>query len=77
MGTYIELPTLDVLAGVLVGNDNDKLGDLAADHPLVKLGHDLLDVGLYLVVGRDCPALAAALGCFVLRDDRLGPYRAC
>ena len=42
-----------MLARVLVGNDNDQLGDLAAHHPLVQLGHDLLDVCADLVVGRD------------------------
>jgi hypothetical protein len=51
--THIKLPALDVLASVLVGNDDDELGDFAADHPLVELGHDLLDVGSYLVIGRD------------------------
>lgn len=50
--TYVELPALDVLARVLVGEDDDQIRDLAPHHPLVKLGHDLLDVGLDLVVGR-------------------------
>jgi hypothetical protein len=50
--THVKLPPLDVLACVLVGNDDDELGDLAANHPLVELGHDLLDVGLDLIVGR-------------------------
>ena len=50
-GAYVELPALDVLAGVFVGNDDDELGYLAADHPFVELGHDLLDVGFDLVVG--------------------------
>lgn len=51
--SYIELPALDVLACVFICDDDDELGDLAADHPLIELGHDLLDVGLYLVIGRD------------------------
>lgn len=51
--TDVKLPPLDVLARVLVGNDNDQLGDLAAHHPLVQLGHDLLDVCADLVIGRD------------------------
>ena len=51
--TYVKLPALYVLASVLVGDDDDELGDLAADHPLVQLGHDLLDVGLDLVVRGD------------------------
>lgn len=50
--THIKLPALDVLARVLVGDDDDKLRDLAAHHPLVELRHDLLDVGAHLVVGR-------------------------
>lgn len=54
---YVKLPALDVLACVLVGDDDDELGDLAADHPFVELGHDFLDVGLDLVVGRDCNVL--------------------
>lgn len=33
--SYIELPSLDVLARVFVGNYDDKLGYLAADHPFV------------------------------------------
>lgn len=51
--TDVELPPLDVLARVLVGNDDDQLGDLAAHHPLVQLGHDLLDVCADLVIGGD------------------------
>ena len=42
-----------MLACVLIGNDDDQLGDLAANHPLVQLGHDLFYVGADLVVGRD------------------------
>ena len=52
-GTYIELPAFNVFACVFICDDNDKLGDLAAYHPLVELGHDLLDICLYLVIGRD------------------------
>lgn len=51
--THIKLPSLDVLARVLVGYDNHQLGNLAAHHPLVELRHDLLDVRLDLVVGGD------------------------
>lgn len=51
--THIELPSLNVLAGVLVGDDDDELGDFAANHPFVELAHDFLDVGFDLVVGRD------------------------
>lgn len=55
----VELPALDVLARVLVGDDDDEARDFAADHPLVELGHDFLDVGFYLVVGRDWEGLLA------------------
>ena len=50
-GTNIKLPPLNVLARVLVRNDNHQPRDLAADHPLVELRHYALDVGLYLVIG--------------------------
>jgi hypothetical protein len=52
-GTHVKLPPLDALACVLVGDDDDELGDLAANHPLIELGHNLLDIGLDLIVGRD------------------------
>lgn len=48
-----------MLACVFICNDDDKLGDLAADHPFVELGHDLFDVGFYLIIGRDCTLLVA------------------
>jgi len=51
--TYIKLPPLDMLACLFAGDDNDELGYLASVHPLFELRHDLLDVGLDLVVGRD------------------------
>lgn len=53
VGTYIELPPLNVIARVLIRDDNDQFGNLAAHHPLVELRHDLLDVGAHLIVGRD------------------------
>ena len=43
-----------MLAGFLAGNNNNELGDLAAVHPLFELGHDFLDVGFDLVIGRYC-----------------------
>ena len=43
-----------MLAGLLAGNDNNELGDLAAVHPLFELRHDFLDVGLDLVIGSHC-----------------------
>ena len=42
-----------MLARVLVRDNDDQLADLAVLHPPVQLGHDLLDVGFYLVVGRN------------------------
>lgn len=76
--TYVKLPALDALAGVLVCDDNDELGDLAADHPLVELGHDFLYVGLDLVIGRDCEPhtmLLFATPYWIYCD--LFSYRAC
>jgi hypothetical protein len=52
--THVELPSLNMLAGLFAGDDNNKLGDLAAVHPLFELRHDLLDVRLDLVVGGHC-----------------------
>ena len=49
--TYIELPSLNMLACIFTRNNNHELGDLAADHPFVELAHDLLDVSFDLVVG--------------------------
>jgi hypothetical protein len=34
---YVKLPALDMLACVFICNDDDELGDLAANHPLVEL----------------------------------------
>ena len=51
--TYIELPALDVFAGILVRNDDDKLRYFTANHPFVELAHDFLNIRLDLVVGRD------------------------
>lgn len=42
-----------MLARVLIGNDNDKLGNLAVLHPPVQGRHDAFYVRLDLVVGRD------------------------
>lgn len=71
---YIELPALDVFPCVFIRNDDDELGDLSANHPLVELRHDLLDVSLYLVIGRDFTVLAVSLGDIVQHS---GIYRAC
>lgn len=53
METYVELPALEMLAGVFAGYHHHELGDLAPDHPLVELRHDLLDVRFDLVVRGD------------------------
>ena len=50
---YIELPSFNVLAGFFVGDHDDELGDFAADHPFVELGHDFFDVRFDLVVRCD------------------------
>jgi len=47
---YIKLPSLDMLASLFTGYNNNKLGYLAAGHPFVELGHDLFDVGFDLIV---------------------------
>ena len=49
----IELPPFDVFSRLLACNYDDKLRNLASHHPLIQLGHDLLDVSLDLVVGGD------------------------
>lgn len=49
---YVKLPPFQVLARVLVRDDDDQLGDLSILHPPVQLRHDLLDVRLDLVVRR-------------------------
>lgn len=48
--TYIKLPSFDMLSGFLACDDNNKLRDFAAIHPLLQLTHDFLDVGLHLVI---------------------------
>lgn len=52
---YIKLPSLDVFASLLTGYDDYELRDLAARHPLIKLGHYFLNVGLDLIVRGDYP----------------------
>lgn len=59
--TYIELPSFNVLASLLACDDYHQLGDLATNHPSIKLGHDLLDVGFDLIVGRDLEKLSDAM----------------
>jgi hypothetical protein len=51
--TYIELPALEVLAGIFAGYDHHQFRDLSSDHPLVQLPHDFLNVRLHLVVRGD------------------------
>ena len=50
--TYVELPALDMLAGVFTCDHNYEFGDLPPDHPFVQLRHDLLDVRFDLVIRR-------------------------
>ena len=40
-----------MLARFFACDDYHELGNFAADHPFVELGHDFLDVGFDLVVG--------------------------
>lgn len=49
---YVKLPSLDMVASLFVGNNDDEFGDFTTSHPFVKLGHDLFDVGFDLIV--DC-----------------------
>lgn len=67
-GTHIELPPLNMLPGIFTRNNHHQFRDLATDHPFVELGHDFLDVGFDLVVGRDEHRKAIFLdGCEVFR----------
>ena len=49
----VELPSLNVFAGLLAGDYDHQFRDLAACHPFVELRHDLLDVCFDLIVGSD------------------------
>lgn len=40
-----------MFAGFLVGDDNNQFRDLSTRHPLIQLRHDLLDIGLHLIIG--------------------------
>lgn len=51
--TYIKLPALNVLACVFACDHHDELRYLAANHPFVQLGHDLLDIGFDLAIRGD------------------------
>lgn len=50
-----------MLSSLLARYDNYELGDFAPNHPLVQLRHDLLDIGLNLIIRRDCPCLVKAV----------------
>lgn len=50
---YVELPPLNMLPSLFTRDDHYELGNLAAIHPLFELRHDLFDVCLDLVIGRD------------------------
>lgn len=43
-----------MLSGLFVGDDNNQFRDFAPRHPFVQLRHDLLDIRLDLIIGRDC-----------------------
>lgn len=60
--TYVKLPSFDMFASFFTGDNNNKLRDLATSHPLVELGHDLLDVGFDLVVRGNCPSCWHQIG---------------
>lgn len=49
--TYIELPSLYMLARFFAGDDDNQFGNFTTIHPLLELRHDFLDVSLDLVVG--------------------------
>ena len=55
---YVKLPSLHVFSSLLVSYDNHKLRDLAADHPLIKLRHDLFNICPNLIIGRDCRSIS-------------------
>ena len=50
---YVKLPSLNVLCSLFAGDHHHQLRDLASRHPFVKLGHDLVDIGLDLIVRGD------------------------
>jgi hypothetical protein len=54
MYLYVELPPFHMLSSLLICNDHNEFRNFATQHPLVQLRHDLLDVGLHLVVGGNC-----------------------
>jgi hypothetical protein len=50
---YIKLPPLYVLSCLFARDDNHEFRNLATVHPFFQLSHDLLDIRLDLIVGRD------------------------
>ena len=50
---YVELPPLNVLAGLFTRDDYNEFGHFPTLHPLAQLRHYLLDVGFDLVIGGD------------------------
>lgn len=48
---HIELPSLDMVASLLVRDHHNEFGDLPTNHPFVELGHDLLNISFDLVIG--------------------------
>lgn len=57
--TYVKLPALEVLASIFASYHHHELRDLAPNHPLVQLAHDLLDICFDLVIRGDqhCEAI--------------------
>jgi len=50
---YIKLPPLYVLSCLLARDNNHEFRNLATIHPFFQLPHDLFDIRLDLIVGRD------------------------
>ena len=67
----IELPPFEMFASLLARDDNYQFRDLAARHPFVELGHDLLDVCFDLIIGSDKHIES------ILLDTGLGNQKIC
>ena len=55
---YIKLPSLNMFSRLSACDHHHQLRNLSTHHPLVQLGHDLLDVGFDLIVGGNWYRLA-------------------
>ena len=65
----IELPSLDMFTSLLAGDYDYQFRYLAACHPFVELGHDLLDVCFDLIIGSDKHVEAIFLDARVKRSE--------